>query len=92
MASTLVMTLGLLANKKTQWERYAKHPLAHGLMGQDIIHQQGGTVGHASCSTAGTKAASFAAESDQFLIVTGFTLDSEKTVVQTNTGSIRLWS
>jgi len=74
-------------------------------MWQNGIHQQRGTVGHAPCSTTGTKAASFAGKSHQLLIMAGLTANSQEAVLkpaalqilrnplaQTNTSSIRLWS
>ena len=40
---------GPAGKQKTQWERYAKHPLTYGQMRENVIYQQGGTVGHAGC-------------------------------------------
>ena len=38
---------GLAGKQKAQRERDAEHPLAHGLMRQHLVHQQGSDVGGA---------------------------------------------
>ncbi len=57
--------------QETQGIRKAQHPLAHRLLGEDLIDQQGGAFGHAPRPAARTKAARFAAESDQMLGMAG---------------------
>ena len=70
---------GRLAGKqKAQWERYSEDPLAHGLMRQDFIHQQGGTVNHSACTATAAKSSFLTAKSHQFLIVAGFAPDPQK--------------
>jgi hypothetical protein len=54
-------------------------------MRQDIIHQQGGTVGHAPCPTTGAETASLTAKRYQFFIVAGFAPDPEKTMFKSAT-------
>jgi hypothetical protein len=51
-------------------------------MGQDFIHQQGGAVGHSSRPTAGAKAAPFATERHQLLVMASLTPDPEKAMLQ----------
>jgi hypothetical protein len=58
------------------------HPLMHGLMGQDIIHQQSGAVGHSSCPATGAKTAAFTTERHQLLIMASLTPDPEKAMLQ----------
>jgi hypothetical protein len=43
---------GVTGKQKAQWKRYAEHPLAHGLIRQDFIHQKSCAVCHSSCPTA----------------------------------------
>jgi hypothetical protein len=62
--------------------RYAQHPLTHGLMGQDIIHQQSGAVGHSSCPATGAKTAAYTTERHQLLVMAGLTADPEKAMLQ----------
>src|SRR5210317_1861443 len=72
----------LACKQKTKRERKTQHPLTHGLMRQDFIHQQSSTIRHATCPTTGAESPPFTAERDQFFIMAGFTPDPEKTVLQ----------
>ena len=51
-------------------------------MRQDLINQQSGAVRHPSCSTTGTETALLAAKRNQFLVMTGFALNPEKTMLK----------
>ena len=66
---------GLTGEQKTQWEREAEDPLAHGLMRQDFVYQQGSTVRHSSRPTTRAKTAPLTAERQQFFIVAGLAPD-----------------
>jgi len=66
---------GLTGEQKTQWEREAEDPLAHGLVRQDIVYQQGSTIRHSSCSTTRAETALLTAERQQFFIVAGLAPD-----------------
>ncbi len=50
--------------EKTQQEWKAEHPLAHRLMGKNIIYQKGCALGHAPCPTARAESTPFATKSD----------------------------
>jgi len=76
------MTFGLAGKQEPQWQRQAQHPLSHGLMRQDVVYQQGSAIRHSACAATGAETAPFAAKSDQFFIVAGFTADPEKTVLE----------
>ena len=73
---------GLAGKQKAQLKGYTEHPLTHWFMWQDIVHQQGCAVGHSSRPAAGAKAAPFATERHQLLIMASFTPDSEKAMLQ----------
>jgi len=73
---------GLTGEQKTQWEREAEDPLAHGLKRQDFVYQQGSTVRHSSRPTARAKTAPLAAKSDQFFIMARLALDPEKAILK----------
>ena len=53
----LAHDFGLAGEQEPERERYAEHPLAHGLMGQYLVNQQGGTFCHTTCPATGTEAA-----------------------------------
>ncbi len=67
------MTAWFTGKQKAQRERKAEDPLAHGLMRQDVIHQQGGAVGHSSRPAAGAKGAAFTTIRHQLLIMASLT-------------------
>jgi hypothetical protein len=72
---------GWLAGKqKAQRERYTENPLTHGLIRQDFVNKQGSAVRHPSRTTTGAETALLAAKRNQFLVITGFTPNPEKTV------------
>jgi hypothetical protein len=52
---------------------------------QDFVYQQSGAVCHAACTTTGAEPPFLAAECDQFLIVAGFTADSQESVFKSPT-------
>jgi len=58
-----------------QLERYTQYPLAHGLMRQDFVHQQGGTVNHSARTATGTESASLATERHGPLTMAGLAPD-----------------
>ncbi len=82
MPNTPVMALGFACKQKAQRERHTEHPLTHGLMWQDIINQQNGTIRHSTCTATGVETPFLATERDQFLILTGFTADSKEPVLK----------
>ena len=55
--------------EKAQLKWKTEHPLAHRLVGEYLISEQGRTLGHAPRAAAGAKTASFTAESDQAFLV-----------------------
>jgi hypothetical protein len=63
-------------------KREAEHPLPHGLVWKDFVHQQGCTFGHAPGTATRAKAAPFTAECDQPLFVAGTALYSQKPMFQ----------
>ena len=69
--------------QKPERERHTQHPLAHRLMRQDYIHQQGRTLGHAPRPATGTIAAAFAAERHQVFGMAGFAAQPQKAVFKT---------
>jgi len=56
----LAHDFGLAGKQEPERKRHAEYPLAHGLLGQYFIYQQGSTFCHTTCPVAGTKAAMFA--------------------------------
>jgi hypothetical protein len=67
---------GRLAGKqKAQRERHTEHPLAHGLIRQDFVYQQGGTVHHSARTATAAKSASLATERHGPLIMAGLAPD-----------------
>ncbi len=59
--------------EKTQLEWKTEHPLAHRLMREYLICEQGRTLGHAARAATGAESAALTAESDQAFLVAGFT-------------------
>ena len=55
----------IVGAKISQLEGQGQDPLAHGSVGEDVIEQMGGLLGHASGATAGTKASALAGEGEQ---------------------------
>jgi hypothetical protein len=76
---------GVASKQKAEREWKAKYPLAHGLMRQNFIYQQGGTIRHSTCTTTGAEAALLAAERDQSFIVAGLAADPEETMFKSAT-------
>ena len=56
----LAHDFGLAGKQEPERKRHAEYPLAHGLMGQYFIYQQGSTFCHTTCPATGTKATTFA--------------------------------
>ena len=52
--------LGPAGKQETQLERETQDPLAHGLLGQHLVDQQGRALGHAPCPAARAKTPTFA--------------------------------
>jgi len=71
---------GLTGKQKSQRKRHTEDPLAHGLMRQDLVHQQGGAVCHSARTTTRTETAPLTTKRDQFFIVTGLAPNPEKTI------------
>ncbi len=58
---------------KTQLEWKTEHPLAHRLVREYLICEQGRILGHAARAATGAESAALTAESDQAFLVAGFT-------------------
>ena len=48
-----------------------EHPLAHGHVGEDVVHQVGGGLGHALGVAGGAGAPALAGERDEEVVATG---------------------
>ena len=48
--------IGAAGEQEAQRIRDAQHPLAHRLLGKDLVDQQRGALGHAPDAAAGTEA------------------------------------
>jgi len=68
--------------QKAQRERHAQHPLAQGLPGQDLVHQQRRGLRHAPRPAARAEAAALAAEGRQAFRVALRAADPQETVLQ----------
>lgn len=75
--------IGAAGEQEAQRIRDAQHPLAHRLLGKDLVDQQCSTLRHAPSTTAGTKAAFLAAEGNLVLGMTGVAAYSQKAVLET---------
>jgi len=68
----------------------ALHPLAHRLLGKDLIDQQRGTFGHAPRPAAGAEPAAFAAEHHRMIGVASVATHPQEPVFQTPASEIVL--
>jgi hypothetical protein len=59
-------------------------------MGQDIIHQQSGAVGHSPGPAAGAKTAPFAGKRHQFFVMAGLTTDPQEAMLKPAAFHVRL--
>ena len=57
--------LGVVREEEPERVGDAQHPLAHGSLGEDLIDEVGGALGHAPRAAARAEAASLAAEGDE---------------------------
>ena len=71
--------------KKTERKRYTQHPLAHGLMRQDFVYEQSGTVCHTPSPATWAESPLFTAERVQFFIMAGFTAYPQESVFKPST-------
>ena len=74
---------GAAGEQETQRIRDAQHPLAHRLLGKDLVDQQRGALGHAPGATAGAETARLAAERDQVLGMAGVAAHPQEAVLET---------
>lgn len=74
--------LGPAGKQKAQWQRETQQPLAHGLLGQHIVDQQGRVLGHPPCPAARAKTPTFATEGEQVLGVTRLAAHPQEAVFQ----------
>ena len=82
--------LGLRGQQHAQRDRQRQHPLAHRLLGKDLVDQQCRALGHPPGSAARAEAAAFTAERDQVLSMTGAAANSKKTVLEASTLEVAL--
>ena len=68
--------------QKAQLKGKTQYPLAHGLCGQDFIHQQGRALGHAPRPAARAKPAAPTTEGDEVLGVAGVAAYPQEAVLQ----------
>ena len=66
------------------------HPLADRLLGQDVVDEMRGGLGHAACAAARAEAAAFATERHELLMPAGLALDAQESVFETPTLEVRL--
>ena len=69
---------------------YPDHPLADRLLGQDVVDEVCGGLGHASCAAARAQAAALATERHELLMLAGLALDAQESVFETPTLEVRL--
>lgn len=75
--------LGPAGEQETQWKGKAEYPLAHGLFGQHLVDPQRRAFGYTPCTATGAEAATFAAECNHMLGVTGLAAHPQKPVIET---------
>ena len=74
--------LGPRRQQVAQCKRQRQHPLANGLLRQDVVHEQCRRLGHPPRAAARAEAAAFATERDQLLGLAGVALDPQKAVLE----------
>ena len=82
--------IGAAGEQKAQGKRDAQHPLAHRLLGKDLVDQQCRAFDHAPRTAARAEAAAFTAERDQVLGMTGAAANSKKTMLEASTLEVAL--
>ena len=75
--------LGAAGEQEAQRIRDAQHPLAHRLLGKDLVDQQCGALGHAPRAAAGAKTPTFTAEGDQVISMAAVAMHPQKPVIET---------
>jgi len=69
---------------KRPW--HAQHPLAHRLLGEDLVDEERGALGHAPRAAARAEAAALAAEGDEVLGAAAVTGDAKEAVLESSAG------
>lgn len=82
--------LGPCCEQVAQRKRQQQHPLANGLLRQDVVREQCGRLDHPPRAAARAEAAAFATERDQLLGLAGVALDPQKTVLKQSALEISL--
>ena len=77
--------LRVAGEQEAQRKRDAQHPLAHRLLGKDLIDQQRGALRHAPRAAARAEAAPLAAEHDQVLGMATVATHPQETMLETTT-------
>ena len=84
-AQHLAHDLGAGGEQEPQREREAQHPLAHGLMRQHLVYQQGRALGHAPGAAAWAEATALTTEGHELLGMAVRTAHAQEAVFQTAT-------
>lgn len=74
--------LGPRCQQVSQRKGQRQHPLANGLLWQDVVHEQRRRLGHPPGAAARAEAAALATERDQLLGLTGVALDLKKAMFE----------
>ena len=67
-----------------------EHVQADRLLGQDVVDEMRGGLGHAACAAARAEHAALATERHELLMPAGFALDAQESVFETPTLEVRL--
>ena len=67
-----------------------EHPLTDGLLGQHMLDEVGGGIGHASRATARANAPALATERHELLMPAGIALDAQESVIEAPALQVRL--
>jgi hypothetical protein len=82
--------LGPCRQQVPKRERQRQHPLANGLLRQDVVHEQCRRFGHPPCAAARAEPEALARESHQLLGLAGIALDPQKAELEQSTLEISL--
>ena len=90
MPRTWVSTVGRVASRNRSGKGNDRHPLTVGLLGQHMLDEVGGGLGHASRATAWAEAAALATERHQLLMPAGIAFDAQESVFEAPALQVRL--
>ena len=68
----------------------SKHPLTDGLLGQNMLDEVGGGIGHASRATTWTESPALATERHQLFMPAGIALHAQDSVFEAPAFQVRL--